>query len=170
MYTDMKIFLVDAWDCCKNTTVVVNMVNFFLGLSDFLRPSPLLPALQIVSQLRGKKRICRCHYSCCVTRKSLTSYSQLLFSIQGSEDICFEKSSFVEKMENLPGESNKVRINADMCKLNGKSAKNIARKSGKHKRSKNPPNWIRKGSVVFIRSQRDPPTHNLAKCAMGNGI
>jgi hypothetical protein len=66
-----------------------------------------------------------------------------------------EKSSFVEKMENLPGESNKVPINADVCKLNGKSAKNIARKSGKHKRSKNPPNWILKGSVVFIRSQRE---------------
>jgi hypothetical protein len=47
-----------------------------------------------------------------------------------------EKSSFVEKMENLPGESNKVRINADVRELNGKSAKNIARKSGKHKRSK----------------------------------
>jgi hypothetical protein len=81
-----------------------------------------------------------------------------------------EKSSFVEKMENLPGESNKVRINANVCKLNGKSAKNIARKSGKRKRSKNPPNWIRKGSVVFIRSQRDPPTHCLVKCALGNEI
>jgi hypothetical protein len=34
-----------------------------------------------------------------------------------------EKSSFVEKMENLPGESNKVPIYADVCKLNGKSAK-----------------------------------------------
>jgi hypothetical protein len=34
-----------------------------------------------------------------------------------------EKSSFVEKMENLPGESNKVCVNADVCKLNGKSAK-----------------------------------------------
>ncbi len=68
------------------------------------------------------------------------------------------------------GESNKVRINADVCKLNGKSVKNIARKSGKHKRSKNPPNWIRKGSVVFIRSQRDPPTHSLAICALGNEI
>jgi hypothetical protein len=79
-----------------------------------------------------------------------------------------EKSSLVEKMENLPGESNKVRINADVCKLNGKSARNIARKSGKIKRSENPPNWIQKGSVVFIRSQRDPPTHNLAKCALGN--
>ncbi len=74
---------------------------------------------------------------------------QLIFCV-----VVTEKSSFVEKMENLPGESNKVHINADVCKLNGKSAKNIARKSGKHKRSKNPPNWIRKGSVVFIRSQR----------------
>jgi hypothetical protein len=71
-----------------------------------------------------------------------------------------EKSSFVEKMENLPGESNKVRINADVCKLNGKSAKNIARKSGKHKRSKNPPNWIRKGSVVFFRSQREVTSYS----------
>jgi hypothetical protein len=55
-------------------------------------------------------------------------------------------------MENLPGESNKVRKNADVCKFNGKSAKNIAKKSGKHKRSKNPPNWFLKGSVVFVRS------------------
>jgi hypothetical protein len=28
-----------------------------------------------------------------------------------------EKSSLVEKLENLPGEANKVRINADVCKL-----------------------------------------------------
>ena len=72
-----------------------------------------------------------------------------------SDTVRPEKSSLVEKLENLPGESNKVRINADVCKLNEKSARNIARKSGKHKRSKNPPNWIRKGSVVFIRSQRE---------------
>jgi hypothetical protein len=71
-----------------------------------------------------------------------------------------EKSSLVEKMENLPGESNKVRINADVCKLNGKSARNIARKSGKHKRSENPPNWIQKGSVVFIRSQREVTSYS----------
>jgi hypothetical protein len=71
-----------------------------------------------------------------------------------------EKSSFVEKMENLPGESNKVPIYADVCKLNGKSAKNIARKSGKHNRSKNPSNWIRKGSVVFIRSQREVTSYS----------
>ena len=56
-----------------------------------------------------------------------------------------EKSSLVEKLENLPGESNKVRKNADVCKLNGKSAKNIARKSGKLERSENPPNWDQKG-------------------------
>ncbi len=31
-----------------------------------------------------------------------------------------EKSSFVEKMENLPGESNKVRKNADVCKIQRK--------------------------------------------------
>jgi hypothetical protein len=42
----------------------------------------------------------------------------------------YEKSSFVEKMENLPGESNKVRTNADVCKFNGKSAKNIAKNPG----------------------------------------
>ncbi len=78
-----------------------------------------------------------------------------------------EKSSFVEKMENLPGESNKVRKNADVCKFNGKSAKNIAKKSGKHKRSKKPPNWFLKGSVVFVRSQRDPPTHCLATMRFG---
>ena len=71
-----------------------------------------------------------------------------------------EKSSLVEKMENLPGESNKVRINADVCKLNGKSARNIARKSGKLKRSENPPNWIQKGSVVFIRSQREVTSYS----------
>jgi hypothetical protein len=68
-----------------------------------------------------------------------------------------EKSSFVEKMENLPGESNKVRTNANVCKFNRKSAKNIAKKSGKHKQSKNSPNWILKGSVVFVRSQVDDP-------------
>ena len=39
---------------------------------------------------------------------------------------------FVEKLENLPAESNNVRTNATVCKINGKSAKNIARKSGKH--------------------------------------
>jgi hypothetical protein len=77
-----------------------------------------------------------------------------------SNTCILEKSSFVEKMENSPGESNKVPINADVCKLNGKSAKNIARKSGKHKRSKNPPNWIRKGSVVFIRSQREVTSYS----------
>ena len=42
-----------------------------------------------------------------------------------------------------------------MCKINGKSAKNIARKSGKHQRSKNPPNWFLKGSVVFVGSERE---------------
>jgi hypothetical protein len=91
----------------------------------------------------------------------------LFLLLSDPEKIILEKSSLVEKLENLPGESNKVRINADVCKLNGKSARNIARKSGKLKRSENPPNWIQKGSVVFIRSQRDPPTHNLAKCALG---
>ncbi len=74
--------------------------------------------------------------------------------------IPFEKSSLVEKMENLPGESNKVRINANVCKLNGKSARNIARKSGKHKRSENPLNRIQKGSVVFIRSQREVTSYS----------
>ncbi len=60
-------------------------------------------------------------------------------------------------MENLPAESNNVRTNAKVCKtkINGKSAKNIARKSGKHQRSKNPPNWFLKGSVVFVGSKRE---------------
>jgi hypothetical protein len=56
-----------------------------------------------------------------------------------------------------------------VCKINGKSAKNIARKSGKHQRSKNPPNWFLKGSVVFVGSKREtlPPTTSQ-KCALGN--
>ena len=63
-------------------------------------------------------------------------------------------------MENLPAESNNVRTNANVCKINGKSAKNIARKSGKHQRSKNPPNWFLKGSVVFVGSKREVTSYS----------
>ncbi len=63
-------------------------------------------------------------------------------------------------MENLPAESNNVRTNANVCKINGKSAKNIARKSGKHQRSKNPPNWFLKGSVVFVGSKREATSYS----------
>jgi hypothetical protein len=47
-----------------------------------------------------------------------------------------------------------------VCKINGKSAKNIARKSGKHQRSKNPPNWFLKGSVVFVGSKREVTSYS----------
>jgi hypothetical protein len=64
--------------------------------------------------------------------------------------------------------------NADVCKLNGKSAKNIARKSGKLERSENPPNWDQKGSVVFIRSQREVTSysahHSLSSLEDGEAV
>jgi hypothetical protein len=47
-----------------------------------------------------------------------------------------------------------------VCKINGKSAKNIARNSGKHQRSKNPPNWFLKGSVVFVGSKREVTSYS----------
>ena len=71
----------------------------------------------------------------------------------------FEPSSwiveFVERLENLPAESNNVRTNATVCEINGKSAKNIARKSVNHQLSENPPNGYKEGSVVFFCSKRD---------------
>jgi hypothetical protein len=64
-------------------------------------------------------------------------------------------------LENLPAESKNVRTNANVCKINGKSAKNFARKSGKkHQQSKNPPNWFLKGSVVFFRSKREVTSYS----------